>query len=329
VRLDSPNPPDDTLPAQFVAKLAENMGSMTEPRLLVLYPGIVDLESMVWSVPLTAEHVDALLDSPARQEIAKRILAGQSAVWVLVESGDPERDAQVTTLFAEQLARLNSEVKLPSQELIEAEKEFRADNPIELQVEFSLIRVSRDDPREQAFVSMLLNSESDLLEFDEPIALPVFGRGRTYYALVGDGITPKNIENSCRFVCGACSCQVKQQNPGVDLLMAVDWASQVIGSAMKEPELPQLTGIGFVDAGLIDASSTSNSAEEVDKQPNDIPSSPVAAASAARTELDEPNRAMESTRDFERSLAARLAAGLLAGAAIIGVLSLWFFRSWT
>jgi hypothetical protein len=91
---------------------------------------------------------------------------------------------------------------------------------------------------------MLLNSEPDLAEYDEPIAIPVFGRGRTSFALVGAGIHEGTIGDSCRFVCGDCSCQVKEQNPGRDLLMAVDWDGRVTGSAMPEPELPALTGIG-------------------------------------------------------------------------------------
>ncbi len=46
----------------------------------------------VWSGPLTADNAKFLVDSPARREIARRILEGHSAVWVLVQSGDRAKD---------------------------------------------------------------------------------------------------------------------------------------------------------------------------------------------------------------------------------------------
>jgi hypothetical protein len=70
---------------------------------------------------------------------------------------------------------------------------------------------------------MLMNSEADLAELNEPLVFPVFGRGRSLLPLVGAGITPENIRGSARFLAGACSCQVKEQNPGFDLLVAANW----------------------------------------------------------------------------------------------------------
>ena len=42
---------------------------------------------------------------------------------------------------------------------------------------------------------MLMQSESDLEELDQPIAFPVIGRGRVLYALVGKGIYKENDRN--------------------------------------------------------------------------------------------------------------------------------------
>jgi hypothetical protein len=136
---------------------------------------------------------------------------------------------------------------LPARELIEAEEEFRADVPIELRVEFSAVRLSRQDAAEQAFDAMLRGSEPDLRQLNDPIAIPVFGRGRTYYALAGQGIQPDTIEENGHFLCGACSCQIKNENPGVDLLIAMNWDAHIGGSAMPEVVLPELTGIGALE----------------------------------------------------------------------------------
>ncbi|HVJ87615.1 MAG TPA: hypothetical protein VM452_18285, partial [Caulifigura sp.] len=77
---------------------------------------------------------------------------------------------------------------------------------------------------------------------------PVFGRLRALLPLVGPGITPENIRGSARFLAGACSCQVKEQNPGFDLLMNAHWdelipwaksktASGALAGTTTEPEL--------------------------------------------------------------------------------------------
>ena len=45
-------------------------------------------------------------------------------------------------------------------------------------------------------LQMLLNTEDDLKTMKEPMAIPVFGRGRALYALVGKGINEETIEVS-------------------------------------------------------------------------------------------------------------------------------------
>lgn len=88
---------------------------------------------------------------------------------------------------------------------------------------FPIVDVSRDDPGEAVFRRMLLMSEPDLRDYDEPMAFPVFGRGRALYALVGAGINPDTIAEACMFLTSRCSCVVKELNPGMDLLMTANW----------------------------------------------------------------------------------------------------------
>src|SRR5205085_2643906 len=110
-------------------------------------------------------------------------------------------------------------------------------------VAFSVVRIRRDDPAEQFLVQLMLHSEPDLPGLKGPMAFPVFGRGRLLYALVGRGITADNIGEAAGYVIGACSCEVKKQNPGVDLLLSADWESWMQGRDTREPELPPLVGL--------------------------------------------------------------------------------------
>jgi hypothetical protein len=106
--------------------------------------------------------------------------------------------------------------------------------------------VKRDDPREKFLLNCLLKSEPDLSEYgQEPIAFPVFGRGIVLYAIIGKGITPEVISAATSFIVGPCSCQVKEQNPGFDLLLNFDWEAAVgdtlvsvpVGSVPTAPKL--------------------------------------------------------------------------------------------
>ena len=48
------------------------------------------------------------------------------------------------------------------------------------------------------------------------------------------------------FLTGGCQCTVKAQNPGVDLIMNVDWDKLVVPSETIDEELPPLAGFsGF------------------------------------------------------------------------------------
>ena len=116
---------------------------------------------------------------------------------------------------------------------------------ISLKLEFSQMRFSRDDPKEKAFMEMLLNMEDDLQELsDEPMFFPVFGRGRALEPLIGDGINDDNVWDYCAYITGACSCEVKKQNPGIDLLTAMDWDAVIEGSeVIVEKILPPLEGV--------------------------------------------------------------------------------------
>jgi hypothetical protein len=215
------------------------------PQLFAICPQAID--KVAWQASLTPESVDQLVDSPLRQEIARRLLAGQSAVWVLVECGEPAQDQAAWEQLQSYVVESLPAIELPDRTLIQTDESFRPDVAIELKVEFSALRLSADDQRERAFAAMLRASEPDLAELREPIAIPVYGRGRSYYALVGRGISAANVTDAGQFLCGACSCQVKHDNPGVDLLMAVAWSDAIRGVRASDVELPPLTGAGALE----------------------------------------------------------------------------------
>lgn len=192
------------------------------PRLVLRFPDTADIAEPIWSGPLNDTALRKLLDSPARREIARRIWNGTSVVWVLLESGDAIKDADAARMLQASLARLEKSLKLPEMTDAPQDKLLNLRAP-KVRIQFSMLTVSRTDPGEDVLARTLLRTEEGLLERHEPMVFPVFGRGIVLHALVGKGITERNIGASAGFLCGACSCEVKRQNPGVDLLMTADW----------------------------------------------------------------------------------------------------------
>jgi len=233
----------------------------------------------IWTGPVTMENARAMIDSPVRREIVKRILAGESATWVMIESGDPEVDDAAAKVIEESLAAAEGQLKIPdgvmTREDAESAANFQAVNAddilqseVPLKIDFSLVRLSRDEPAEAIFRTMLLNIEDDLHEFEnEPIVFPVFGRGRFLEPLIGRGIHADNVMEHSFYLCGACSCEVKDQNPGLDLLVAADWDAAILGSEVViEKILPPLEGVG----ALVAAAPAEKPAEPAKIQTSEI-----------------------------------------------------------
>ena len=198
-------------PEKELEQLYRGQSGKELPWMVVMYPQTSANGSVVWSGPLSESAVQAILDSPARRKIAERILEGETAVWVLVESGEEAKDDAAAQVLQTQLARLEKTLVVSGVSAAESASqddvsmEAGADGPE--RPSFSLVRVSRGERSERVFVKMLMGSEGDLKAYTkEPIAFAVFGRGRALYALVGKGINKDNIEEACAFLCGPCAC---------------------------------------------------------------------------------------------------------------------------
>lgn len=237
-------------PEPHAVELWKSQNTETLPWVMVLPPWTNLGQSSPWSGPLDEAAVGRLVDSPVRREVARRLLKGETAVWVLLESGDADQDQAAFDRLNTRLNHLETALELPELAPEDIEEGLITIDEDELRIDFSTIRISRNDPAEEFFINMLLNSEDDLKDFDDPMAFPIFGRGRVLYALIGDGISADVIDEACVFLTGECSCEVKEQNPGVDLVMAVNWDALVERQYDVDRELPPLSGfVGFSNEG--------------------------------------------------------------------------------
>jgi hypothetical protein len=142
-----------------------------------------------------------LTTSSLREKIASELMAGKLCVMLYLKTDDKVKDDK--GIQALQNA-LNSS---PFKEVI------------------TIVELSKNNIEETHFVSMLLNVESDLKTIKEPMLFGIFGRFKALEPLLGGGITEENINLMVHFLTADCSCLIKDDLPGTDMLFTNDWDS--------------------------------------------------------------------------------------------------------
>ncbi|MCA9109973.1 MAG: hypothetical protein KDA52_08510 [Planctomycetaceae bacterium] len=322
----------DAEPDETMISLWEDQETDVLPWVVVNSPLRQGPPTTVWSGELTGEHQSALLKSPIRDELGKRLLSGDSVVWVCLDSGDVSADEDAWNTVTTEVERLENELELP--EIEEADLDDLSLDPAALKLKMSAIRVSRDDAAESFLVASLLRVEPDLLNepfVNQPMAFPVFGRGRALYALVGDGIAPDTIKEASEFLTGACQCTVKAQNPGVDMLMAVDWDRHIIPALPYDDSQPELAGLGsFANADSTEAPSVQPEEPLDDAQPVEdsdselsttdaTPTTNLETESEASTELSAPIDAPLPSTSSREAVSTGLTGSVLL---VVGLLAM-------
>ena len=206
----------DDLPGGAMEASKEAAQPGAPPMLAFGLPGSPPQLPPLLSGPANEATLKSWADSPLSRDMVSHLAHGDAAVWILLQCGRNEADTRA-------LETLRASLKVCGGE---------ASGPVQ---QYAVLTLSRTAPEERALVKQLLESEPDLADYDAPLAFPIFGRGRVLYALVDEGITTKNIGKACAYVTGPCSCQVKDQNPGMDLLLAADWERIAKGLGASPP----------------------------------------------------------------------------------------------
>jgi len=185
-------------------------------------------EEPLWSGALTPEVLHELAHSPKRDEVAKLLLAGKAVIWLVIESGKKAKDQALLDLLKAESETLTNTIPVP-RNLVRDGINVLTDLPIE--ANFTIVFVRANDPQEQMLLRLLTNGEA----VTEPLVYPIFGRGRALAQFKGSTLSKGLLEETARFLCGACSCQVKAQNPGFDMLMTVRW-EDIFGDQVPPPD---------------------------------------------------------------------------------------------
>lgn len=195
----------------------------------------------LWSGELNATTLSALLDSTARQQLLRQILAGDSLIWVIAESGNASDHAPAERI-EKRLRFLEQVASLPVQDPSDPDSRLGPGPPLRLK--FSTLRLRLDDPSEHLLLRMLAGPQPDFDPAKTSFAAAVFGRGRVLGAWPLSMLDDTALENACMFAVGRCGCRLKTENPGWDILLDVDWDKTLTAVAQQT----QLTSSAIVSS---------------------------------------------------------------------------------
>lgn len=231
-------------------KITINESDVSASTLELLYPSQIKNKKSVWKGLFTDENLSLLVGSPVREKLRDLLLEGQSIVWVMVDP-DPALAQKISGFSKKSIGQY----KL-SEEIIQMDEMSRIDSiktkkeldnvirsTIPLKISFSTLAVKRGDPKEEIFLNMLLSQWPELRYSENPVVVPVFGRGRFLEAAPADFVDEVSFKKLTSYLCSGCSCTVKSENPGIDLLLNVPWSQYVSESVLKIKAIPSLSTI--------------------------------------------------------------------------------------
>jgi hypothetical protein len=156
-------------------------------------------ENRLFSKYKTPDELRDLTSSPLREKIAAELMAGKLCVMLYLKTDNNEKDEKGLKILNKTIGAS------PFGQII----------PV-----FELSRNSKD---EAGFASLLLNVEDDLKGIQEPMLFGIFGRFKALEPLLGKGISEENINLMIDYLTAECSCLIKDDLPGTDILFTDKW----------------------------------------------------------------------------------------------------------
>ena len=178
------------------------------PEMILLYPSNTGVFKAVWNGVLNKDNVDELLRSQATAELMKGVLQGYSSTFLLMESGNKEKDEAAIAEINQAIKLLKETLKMP-EGVVETDGnvtggkltpyEAAAIDPsnvlksgIPLKIDFHLIRMPNNEAN-PIFRSILARTFKDESPEPEPKLFAFFGRGRLLGPMIGDDIVEKHL----------------------------------------------------------------------------------------------------------------------------------------
>lgn len=168
----------------------------------------------------------AMIESPARTQLARQLCTGKGGVLLLLTGDDKKENETAEKDVRWVLGR--------------AKKEHGLD--------VGFLRVSRKNPREKWLIRSLLDSGGIPPDDMQCVVFGICGRGRVLAGCIGEGINRRNIIECVYLMNGDCSCDLRFAGPGMDLLTDWDWEGAIADLPLMTEEPLRSVLLGFDDS---------------------------------------------------------------------------------
>jgi len=227
-------------------EILSNYKDFPKPVAVITAPGNSPKEQIVWAGELLKLPIENTLQSPIRKQVVDLLGTGTSVVWVYVKDANPVTEFFRFRRIKKMISDMEGKVSLPDISEAELPGWFDPEGGPALQIKFSTLSFSANDPQEQMFLKML-RPDNALPSEKQPVLFAISGRGRLFFSLTKDEITELNVLGHNAFLCGSCSCTIKADNPGRDLLISAAWSKYFPGRSdtyvdPMQKELPSIGG---------------------------------------------------------------------------------------
>jgi hypothetical protein len=240
--------------ANIDAKTAEVLKVMKPgkfPFTIIYFPENSEFENPLWAGNMSTEEADMIADSPARREIVRRLLKGESAVWLLIESGVDYKDYRILKLLSEEIKNIGDKPASGDIVPVEVADLKKGKDKQKPPTKMSIIRISRDDVAEKFLLKLLNDIEPDIMNVEnEPVLVPVYEKGRILKLFSNAEITGDNIRNAIELFTDGNIEMERVLNPGTALPLSVNWDAFASGKLSIDKELPALRN--FNDKFVLD-----------------------------------------------------------------------------
>lgn len=288
----------------FKTFLKANMGDKTAPFHIIMNPR----KNVIYNGDLKADDIPKLIMSPKRVELAQKLSIGK-IMLILVESTDAEKNKKAI-----------DEIKKGIKKSIDIELDIRSQGedptapPIDKKtlkpIDMEFVTVNPSDANETWFYRQLIKVNPKLEASNEPMVFGIVGRGFVFdQCLVGEYLTEEQIVNMAIFLSGPCSCTVKAENGGVDILTSWDWDKtiKVKLEANEEDDsekaVAKVPGFGGdeVDSNAVDTAK--DKANKTQEKPGDQKEkAEVKESTASKESVKEEPKLLKNEKDSKKEL---------------------------
>ena len=175
-----------------------NISDMSKEDIKQPYYGLYYKKRLIANYVNPGE-LKALTRSPLRERIYEELMGGRLCVMVYLATDNKLKDDKGLQVLKN---TINSS---PFGDII------------------AVYELSRNSVDEAHFASLLLNVEDDLKKINEPMLFGIFGRFKALEPLLAGGITEENINYMIDYMTAECSCLIKDDLPGTDILFSGNW----------------------------------------------------------------------------------------------------------